>query len=83
MSRSISDLRELTDAQLIAEHDELATNTFVGTGYYLGELERRSRQRSADSSELLARRVFVLSIVTLAVSILALGAAVASLLMSR
>ncbi|SQH21378.1 Uncharacterised protein [Jonesia denitrificans] len=33
MSRSLSDLHALSDDQLIAEHDERAQHTVVGTNY--------------------------------------------------
>lgn len=76
MSLSIAALREMTDADLIREHDLIAPNTFIGTAYYQEELKRRSRERLAVSSELLARRVFGLSVVSLIAAALALVAAV-------
>jgi len=49
MSKSIADLRALSDEDLIHEHDETARSTVVGTNYYLDELARRESKRSADA----------------------------------
>ncbi len=86
MVRKIVDLRATPDELLIAEHDRLAEHTQVGTDYYMHELERRSRERSAErshelamESHRLANRTFwltvstsVLSLIALVVSVLAL-----------
>jgi len=86
MIRKIAELRATPDAVLIAEHDEAAVHTFVGTGYYVEELDRRSRDRAteaalklAEASHRLAARTFwlavgsaVLSLVAVVVSVLAL-----------
>lgn len=44
MVRKLHDLRALDDEVLIAEHDQHAEHTFVGTDYYVNELDRRSRE---------------------------------------
>jgi hypothetical protein len=49
MSKSIADLRALSDQDLIREHDETAKSTVVGTSYYVEELARRESKRNADS----------------------------------
>lgn len=46
MAYSIEALRALSDDHLIAEHDEKAKFTNVGTDYYMDELDRRSRDRA-------------------------------------
>jgi hypothetical protein len=46
MVRTIEELRQTSDEDLIAEHDPLAVHTEVGTAYYMDELERRSRDRA-------------------------------------
>lgn len=56
MVRSIRDLRNTSDDELIREHDEHARHTSVGTGYYMEELDRRSRERSTEASNRLARQ---------------------------
>jgi hypothetical protein len=71
MVRKIRDLRQTPDEVLIAEHDELAVRTSVGTDYYMDELERRSRERSADESHRLAKRSFALAVTTSVLSIVA------------
>jgi hypothetical protein len=48
-------LHELSDDELIDEHDKLAMNTFVGTQYYLDELRRRELLRAMEASDHLAR----------------------------
>jgi len=58
MSYSIARLRELSDDDLIAEHDTQAMYTVMGTDYYLEELDRRSRERSDKASARLARASF-------------------------
>jgi hypothetical protein len=89
MSRSISDLRALTDDQLIKEHDSHAVNTIVGTDYYVEELDRRSRERATEASQRLAdegvklsRRTYVLTWVSAGTSLLALGVAILALFVS-
>jgi hypothetical protein len=44
-AKTIAELRELSDEQLIEEHDLAATNTIVGISYYLDEIERRQVDR--------------------------------------
>lgn len=77
MVRKISELRETPDDVLIAEHDAEAGHTFAGTGYYVEELERRSRERSSERSHELAVRAFWLAVAT---SVLSLVAVVISVL---
>jgi len=79
MVRSIKTLRESPDEQLIAEHDEQAKNTVVGTQYYLDELNRRVQQRALEAADRLARRVFWLTIVNTVFAVIAAVAAVIAL----
>ena len=58
MVRPIKVLRETPDEQLIAEHDEQAKNTGVGTQYYVDELTVEYKQRALDAADRLARRAF-------------------------
>ncbi|GIF12458.1 hypothetical protein [Actinoplanes teichomyceticus] len=62
---------------MIAEHDELATHTVAGTAFYLEELERRERRRSAEASDRLGRKAFWLGVSN---TVLALVAAVAAII---
>lgn len=65
MVYTIEQLRQLSDEQLIQEHDEKAKNTVVGINYYIDELDRRSRDRSE-------KAMFKLTIVSTVTSILAI-----------
>lgn len=47
MAKSISELRALSDDELIEQHDQLAESTSVGVRYYLAELERRRVNRQS------------------------------------
>lgn len=87
MSRSLSDLGALSDAQLIAEHDEHAKHTVVGTSYYVEELSRRAQERDTKAMQELARashrlsvRTFWLTVASTVLSVLAVVAAFAALL---
>ena len=86
MTRSIDALRATPDEVLIAEHDARAVHTVVGTGYYLEELDRRSRERSTEASNrlateshLLARRSQRLAIASTVLSAVATVAAIFAL----
>jgi hypothetical protein len=50
MAHKLHDLRALSDDELVAAHDRLADNTFVGIDYYLDELKRRELSRQAKAS---------------------------------
>lgn len=89
MVRSIAELRETPDEQLMQEHDRDAKSTVAGTGYYLDELERRSRERAAsatrelaEASNRLARRSFWLALSSTILSGIATVAAVIALFLN-
>jgi len=46
-AKTLSDLRALSDTQLVERHDELVGNNAVPAGveYYLGEIQRRESAR--------------------------------------
>jgi CHASE3 domain sensor protein len=77
MVRTIAELRQTSDEDLIVEHDRLAGVTSVGTAYYMDELERRSRDRATQAAQALAQRAFWM---TVASTVLALVAVVTSVL---
>lgn len=60
-AKTISDLRSLSDEQLIEQHDQLAQNTVVGISYYLEELERRQVERQG---RLMIRLTWVITALT-------------------
>lgn len=63
MIRSIGELRETPDEDLIREHDHRARNASVGTGYYVDELHRRETLRAMQSSHKLAMVGIWLSVI--------------------
>jgi CHASE3 domain sensor protein len=79
VSATIADLHAMTDEQVIAAHDAAATNTFVGTDYWMHEIERRSRERATAAGERYARLSFRLSVITVIASTLALVVAIVAL----
>lgn len=72
MSYSLRQLRSLSDDQLIAEHDEKAKNTSVGTQYFMDELDRRSRERYERATFRLSWLSAVASIAAVVASIISL-----------
>ena len=48
MSQSIEQLRKLTDDEVIALHDTVATHTQVGVQFYLDEINRREQNKQTD-----------------------------------
>lgn len=45
MAHTIAELKKLSDAELIRQHDEDAKHTMVGTAYYMDELRYRQQAR--------------------------------------
>jgi hypothetical protein len=89
MSYSIEQMRALSDEQLVREHDAHAVRTVVGTGYYLEELERRSRDRATEASNRLAadsvklaRATFWLTVASTIASVAAVAISVVALVVS-
>lgn len=69
MAHSISELRTLSEKQLIEEHDELARSTIVGTNHYLAELARRDQQKTnaelLQHSRAMTRMTIMITVLTL------------------
>jgi hypothetical protein len=63
VTHTIQELRELTDEQLIAEHDAIAPHTFVGVDYYLSELARRDAHRQTRQIVLLTVAIAICTVV--------------------
>ena len=80
VARRLHDLRALDDAALIAEHDQLAEHTLVGTDYYMSELDRRSRERATTAAQELARRAYWLTVTNTILASVAVIAAIVALL---
>lgn len=79
MVRRIEELRATPDETLIAEHDSRAGYTEVGTDYYMQELDRRSRERSAEASNRLAVRSYWMALASTVLAAVATVAAVLAL----
>jgi hypothetical protein len=76
ISPSIAKLKQMSDEQLIEQHDLLAPNTGVGTQFYLDELNRRSQDRQTfailRSTKIIERLTWVLMVLTVASIFLAI-----------
>jgi hypothetical protein len=48
ISPKYAELRKLSDDELVTRFDAAATNTVVGTSFFLEELARRSQRRQSD-----------------------------------
>jgi hypothetical protein len=71
MAETIAQLRELSDGDLIQQHDVLAKNTAVGIAHYLAELSRRDQQKTSDemleytrAMDRMTKRITLLAVIT-------------------
>ncbi len=48
MSRSLKELRNLTDDEIIEKHDRLAESMMPGVNHYLNEIVRRDQSRQTE-----------------------------------
>jgi hypothetical protein len=76
-AKTISELRSLSDAELIAQHDELITGKFqtgdaVRTDYYRDELSRRAVERQGQRMTRLTAVIAVLTVVNVVAVTIAL-----------
>jgi len=65
MSYGIKELREMTDEQIIKEHDDLAQQTShnnLGLNYFINELQRREQNRQTETMLLYTRRMLWLTV---------------------
>ena len=62
MSSTLKELREMTDEQVIEEHDNLAQRTMMGLNYYLDELNRREQNRQTEAMLSYTRRMLWLTV---------------------
>ncbi len=69
MAETISELRTLSDDELIRRHDDHAPNVQVATEHYLQELYRRDQKRGTEAMLSHTRRItfmtFVITVATL------------------
>ncbi len=71
MAETIAQLRELSDDNLIQQHDVLAKSTVVGTAHYLDELHRRDQQKTSEemleytrAMDRMTKRITLLAVIT-------------------
>jgi hypothetical protein len=77
MSHTIARIRELSDSDLIAEHDRLAQSTVVGVDYYLNELARRDQARQTALLLRYTRILLWLTVIVTLATVVSLAVAVA------
>jgi hypothetical protein len=70
MAETISELRELSDEEIIRRHDHRAKHTEVGTNHYLAELARRDQQRSSAAMLAYTRQMTILTVVVTVATII-------------
>lgn len=70
MAKTYKQLRAMSDADLITNHDEVSKHTSVGLNYYLEEIYRRSQQRQADLMLRYARFMLIFTIVITVLTLL-------------
>jgi hypothetical protein len=79
---SVKELKALTDDELEKRHDEQAQSTMVGTQYYLDELGRREQDKLNHEMLKLTREMHHMTVVMTRATLLALGIAVVSVIVS-
>lgn len=57
MANTLKELREMSDEQLITEHDNLANRTQIGLNYYLDELKYREQNKQTETMILYTRKM--------------------------
>ena len=77
----ISELRQMSDDELIAQHGKVAASTVIGIAYYIHELAGRSQARQ---TEAMLKYTRVLGWLTFAVTLFtAVNVVISYLLLSR
>ena len=73
MAPNLSQLREMSEADILARYDAAAQSTVVGTQFYLDELNRRTADRQTDAllryTRTLARLTWVLVVLTIVIAV--------------
>ena len=57
MANDLASLRNMSDAELVEQHDRAAVNASIGVTYYLDELARRDTTRSEARIEAMTKKV--------------------------
>ena len=77
---SLSDLRNLTDDELVEKHDAQAKTTGVGIQYFLDELNRRYQERQTKAMLRFTKWITVMTVVITLATLANVGLTVAILL---
>ena len=80
MALTLSDLRSLTDDELVERHDIQAKSTVVGIQYYLDELSRRHQEQQTKSMLRFTKWITVMTVVITVATLANVGLTVAVLL---
>ena len=76
---SLSDLRNLTEDELVERHDIQARTTVVGTQYFLDELNRRYQERQTKSMMRFTKWITIMTVVITSAMLINLGIAIGML----
>ena len=76
MAISLSDLRNLSDDELVKRHDDQAKTTVVGTQYYQDELNRRSQDRQTKAMLRLTKWIVAMTAVVTVATVVNVAIAV-------
>ena len=77
---SLSDLRNLTDDELVEKHDYQAETTVIGIQYFLDELNRRQQERQTRAMLRFTTWITIMTIVITLATLASLGLTLAALL---
>ena len=80
MALSLSDLRNLTDDELVERHDFQAETTAVVTQHFLDELNRRYQERQTKAMLRFTSWITVMTVVITVATLAGVGLTVAALL---
>ncbi|HRB20105.1 MAG TPA: hypothetical protein PLB54_00110 [Nitrosomonas sp.] len=76
MSQSIEQLRKLTDDEVIALHDIIATRTDVGVQFYLDEINRREQNKQTELMVKFTKQILRLTIIITVLTVINLVAVI-------
>ena len=82
MALSLSELRNLTDDELVEKYDHQAKSTVVGTQYFIDELNRRYQERQTTAMLRFTKWITAMTIVITIATLSNVGLTVALLLQS-
>ncbi len=78
MAETISELRTLSDDELIRRHDDHAPNVQVATGHYFQELYRRDQKRGTEAMLSYTRRITWMTLAITVATLINIGVFVIS-----